>query len=94
MNEKSLSIAFGDSLKEESLSCIGDLVEAGLDAFMKEGLLKEIPIISTAISLYKIGDNILERYNYKKLVVFLNEINNGIVDNQKKNRISTEVPKQ
>jgi hypothetical protein len=84
MEEKSLSIAFGDSLKEESISCISEYAEIGLDAVMEDGILKDIPIVSTAVALYKIGDSIKERHNLKKLLVFLNELNNGIVDDQKR----------
>ena len=84
MEEKSLSIAFADSLKEESIACIGEYAEIGLDAVMEDGVLRDIPIVSTAIALYKIGNSIKERYNLKKLLVFLNEINNGIVDEEKR----------
>ena len=84
MEEKSLSVAFGDSLKEESIACTSDLAEVGLDAVMEDGILKDIPIVSTAIAIYKIGSSIKERHSIKKLLVFLNEINNGIADEQKR----------
>lgn len=84
MEEKNLSIAFADSLKEESISCIGEYAEIGLDAVMEDGILKNIPIVSTVIAVYKIGSSIKERYNMKKLLVFLNELNNGILDEQKR----------
>ncbi len=84
MEEKSLSISFADSLAEESISCIGEYAEIGLDAIMEDGILKDIPIVSTAIAIYKIGNSIKERHNLKKLVVFLNELNNGITDEQKR----------
>lgn len=84
MTEKSLSIAFADSLKDETMSCISEYAEFGLDAVMEDGILKDIPIVSTAIALYKIGSSIKERHNLKKLLVFLNELNNGILDEQKR----------
>lgn len=84
MEEKFLSIAFADSLNEESISCIGEFAEIGLDAVMEDGILKDIPIASTAIALYKIGDSIKERHNLKKLLIFINEINNGIADEGKR----------
>ena len=84
MEEKSLSVAFGDSLKEESISCISDLAEVGLDAIMEDGILKDIPIVSTAIALYKIGSSIKERHNLKKLLMFINEINKGVADEGKR----------
>ena len=84
MVEKNLSIAFADSLKDETMSCIGEYAEIGLDAVMEDGILKDIPIVSTAIAIYKIGGSIKERHNLKKLLVFLNELNNGILDEQKR----------
>ena len=84
MKDKSLSISFADSLAEESIACISGYAEIGLDAVMEDGILKDIPIISTAISLYKIGSSIKERHNLKKLLIFLNEINNGIIDEEKR----------
>lgn len=84
MEEKSLALSFVDTLAEESVSCLGEYAEIGLDAVMEEGILKDIPIVSTAISLYKIGSSINERHNLKKLLIFLNELNNGILDEQKR----------
>ena len=84
MKENSLSIAFFDSLKEESIACISNLAEVGLDVIIDDGILKDVPILSTAVAVYKIGSSIKERNNIKKLIVFLNEINNGIVDERKR----------
>lgn len=86
MEEKTLSIAFADSLKEESISCIGEFAEIGLDAIMDDGILKDVPILSTAIALYKIGGSIKERHNLKKLLTFLKGINQGINDTTKRER--------
>lgn len=83
--ENTLSISFADSLKEESLACIGEYAEIGLDAIMEDGILKEIPIVNTAIALYKIGNSIKDRHNLKKILIFINAINNGIVDEEKRN---------
>ena len=84
MEEKSLSTSFADSLTEDIVSCISEYAEISLDAIMKDGIVKDIPIVSTAITLDKIGSSIKERQNMKKLVVFLDEINNGIVSKEKR----------
>lgn len=83
-NEKTLSLALSETLKSESVACISELAEVGLDSILEEGLFKELPIISTAVAIYKIGGSIKDRHNLKKLMVFLNEINNGIADEQKR----------
>lgn len=82
MNEKSLAISFGDSLTEEVSGLVGEYAELGLDALVEEGLLKDVPIVSTAVAVYKIGKSIHERHHVAKLVSFLNEINKGIVDEE------------
>ena len=78
MDEKSLTIAFGDSLTDKSVDCLSSLAEVGLDSIMEDGLFKDVPILSTVVSLYKIGGSIKDRHNMKKLITFLNEINNEI----------------
>ena len=82
MNTSSLSNALSDTLKDKTLSCVGDLVEVGIDGVLDDNLLKEIPFISTAISVYRIGRSIAERHYIKKLAVFLESIASGIADDK------------
>lgn len=84
MDEQSLAISFNDSLTSDVSDCVGEFVEIGLDSIMDEGLLKEIPFISTAVSIYRIGKSIRERHHIKKLAAFLNEINHNIADDEKR----------
>ena len=74
MREPSLALSFSDSLASNITDGIGEIVEVGLDTIMDEGILKEIPIVSTAISLYRFGDSIRERHHLKKLAVFIDQI--------------------
>lgn len=80
MEEKSLSLSFGDSLTKEISDCVGKFVEVGIDSIMEDGLLKDIPFISTAISIYRIGKSVQECHHIKKLASFLEEIQNEVVD--------------
>lgn len=75
MKEDSLLVAFSDSLKEETVTSVSELVEVGLDSILEDGLLKDVPLLSTTIALYKIGSSLKERHNIKKLIAFLDEIN-------------------
>ena len=84
MDEQSLALSFSNSLTEEVSGITGEYVELGLDALVEDGLLKDIPIVSTAVAVYKIGKSIRERHYVAKLISFLNEINNGIVDREKR----------
>lgn len=78
MREQSLAVSFGDSLAKEVAEVVGGYAELGLDALLENGLLKDIPIVSTAISIYRIGKSVREKHHLAKLIVFLDEINKGI----------------
>lgn len=93
MDEKSLTIAFGDSLTDKSVNCISSLAEVGLDSIMEDGLFKDVPILSTVVSLYKIGGSIKDRHNIKKLIAFLNEINNEIPNEQEREKYKKKFQK-
>lgn len=78
-NDNQLSISFGESLSEHTMALVADLGELGLDGNFSEGLLKDVPFISTAISFYKIGQTIREKYHIQKLIEFINEMNRGVL---------------
>lgn len=70
-----LSKSLAESISEEATTCMSGLLEVGLDSMGADGLVKDIPIISTAISIYRIGSTIKERHYVKKLVHFIDEVN-------------------
>jgi len=49
-----LESAFNDSLKSEILLTEADLGEVALDSFLDSGIVKDIPLLNTVISLFKI----------------------------------------
>jgi len=51
-----------------------DYAEIGLDSIFEEGIVKDIPILRTAISLAKIGFNVRDRIYIKKILGFLAQI--------------------
>ncbi len=77
-----LSQSFSDSLTDETIDCLSDIMEVGLDSILEDGIVKNIPFISTAISLYRIGHSVNDRHNLKKLALFLDKINQGIQDDK------------
>ena len=84
MQEQSLALSFSNSLTEEVSGIAGEYAELGLDALVEDGLFKDIPIVSTAVAVYHIGKSIRERHHIAKLISFLNEINKGIADEEKR----------
>ncbi len=86
MIEKTLSIAFGESIKDNTVGLVSDYAEIALDSVIEDGLLKDFPIISTVVALFKVGSSVIDRHNLKKLYIFLNETNKGIVTEEKREK--------
>ena len=80
-----LSKSLKDSLSPEFESIISNAAELGIDALLEDGVLKDIPFISSAISIYRIGKSIKERHNLKKLICFLDELNKCSLDENNRN---------
>lgn len=60
MENRNLPDALCDSITDEAKSAVADILEAGLDSIFEDSLLRDVPILSTAASLYKIGHSIKE----------------------------------
>lgn len=72
MSDSSIEISLIDTLKESELTAIAaDTVELGLDRIIDEGLLQDIPVVSTVINLVKAGANVRDYFFTKKLLKFL-----------------------
>ncbi len=59
--------AFNDSLKSEILLTASDLGEVALDSFLESGIVKDIPLLNTVISLFKIGHSVGDAFYIKNL---------------------------
>lgn len=77
-----LPSAMQESITEETSDILSNIAEIGLDAIMNDGFLREVPILSTAVSLFKIGNSLRERHYIKKLASFVLALNNGIADDR------------
>ena len=60
-----------------------DYGEVALDSILEDGILKDVPIISTVISGVKTALAIRDKRFVKKTLVFLQEINSGHADPEK-----------
>ena len=76
--------AFSESIARNVLEMISDIGEVGLDSFISNGVLKDIPMISTAISLFQMGVSVRDKHYVRKLEQFIYEINIGIEDETKR----------
>lgn len=89
MNENSIVESFSASIVNNAVDMGSELAEVGLDSILEDGTLKDIPFISTAIGVYKIGATIKERHYIKKLARFIDAFNKGIDDDDMRERIKS-----
>ncbi|KOY87380.1 hypothetical protein AD998_15615 [bacterium 336/3] len=57
-----------------------DITESGIDLLIKNEILKEIPIIKSIVGVFKLGISIKDMFFLKKLLRFLNEINDTTLE--------------
>ena len=74
------------SITEECSELVSSIAEVTLDSVLEDGLLKDIPIIASAISIYKLGTSLRERHEILKLYHFVKALNNGMQDEQQREK--------
>lgn len=74
---------FEKSLFNESKDIVSEYIEVGIDSFLNDGILKEIPIVSTIVGVLKIGKNVHDRNLLKQTLTFINEFNTNRVNEDK-----------
>jgi hypothetical protein len=75
--ENSIDKSFKDSVaSDKALDIAKDFLEVGLDSLLKDGLLKDIPIIGTVIGFGKIAWSIKDKQTLKKIAIFLSRLSN------------------
>lgn len=81
-----LSFSMSQSITEECSELVSSIAEVTLDSVLEDGLLKDIPIIASAISVYKIGASLRERHELMKLYYFVKSFNNGMQDEEQREK--------
>lgn len=74
---------FANSLIVSAEDGIKDCIELGIDSFIEDGILKDIPIVSSIVSGLKIAKNIYDRNLLTRTIEFLEELNNGTISKDK-----------
>lgn len=88
MKEKNKSLT--EVIKSNDIENISaNLSETLLDSFLNDGVLKDIPLISTIIGLSKTGFKINDALFAKKIIYFINEIEH--ISNDKVNEMINEI---
>lgn len=70
-NIASLSESMELTLDKGNLSVLGDLGEVAIDAVLDDGLLRDVPILSTVVGVGKCIRNVSDVLFAKKLIAFL-----------------------
>lgn len=87
---KKLSNSLEETIKDTNLQDVtADLAETFTDAILKEGLLKDLPIIGTIIGLTRVTISLNERLLIKKLIYFMSELKT--IDADKRRRLIEEI---
>jgi hypothetical protein len=80
-SQNNIQDSFNASLVDSNLENLGtDFLELGIDSLLQDGLLREIPIVSTIANLSKVGANIQDRFFLKKILSFLAKLKNVPID--------------
>lgn len=89
-NIKQCSDALTTSLIDSDLSGIpADLLETSIDQYLDEGVLQDIPIVKTFMGLIKTGRNIKDKLFLKKIITFLQNLQD--VDVKKRQEMIEEI---
>jgi hypothetical protein len=80
-----LSKSLESSLKKDNLNnLITGIGEVGLDSIMENGVLRDIPVISTLLSSIKTVGNVRDALFTKKLISFLTELADISIEKRRK----------
>lgn len=77
--------SFDITLKDTDLGNLAiDLTELGIDSLLNEGIIRDIPVISSLVNLAKFGANIHDKLFIKKILSFLVGLKDISSDDRKK----------
>lgn len=94
-NPKNIEEGLVDAIAKSDVKSIGiDIAELSLDALMKDGLAKDIPIVSWLFAGYKIYDTISDRILAKKILNFLSGVEEASQEKRQEFITSLENPKK
>ena len=72
MKKNELAISLPESIGTELTTIQGNLMEIGVDSLLNDGVLKDIPIVSSVLGIVKTGVAVKDHLYVKKLLRFLN----------------------
>jgi len=83
-SEKELSASLKETISNSELSRIGtEIAEITIDSIMKEGVLRDFPIVGALVGVWKTGVAVNHHLFLKKMLLFLSE-SSKLSDNARK----------
>lgn len=82
---------FKESLFNDSSEVLSEYIEIGIDSFINDGVLKNIPIVNTIVSVLKVGKNIHDRNLLKQTLTFIDEFNKNNISEEQLNNYKNEI---
>ena len=83
--QNNIQDSFDITLKDTNLENIAvDVSEVGIDLLFDGGILRDVPIVGTLVSLTKFGANVRDRLFLKKILTFLSQLKDIPVEQRKK----------
>lgn len=81
--ENGLTDNFEKEIFNTTFNLSQNYAEIAIDTLISDYALKEIPIIKSLVSFYKIQSSIVARHNVKKILIFLNEFHTNEIEPKK-----------
>lgn len=91
MNKDSLIPSFRKSIFEVGGDIGTEILELGIDQLIENDIVQAVPVVGSIVKIGKGLMGVKERHLIKKLMVFINKINSGEVDNEKLIQHSNEL---
>lgn len=63
---------------------IKDISEMGIDSFLDDGIVKDIPLIKSVFAVYHMGKSIYAHHMYRQLIAFLKGVDAGSIPETKR----------
>ena len=63
---------------------IYDISEVGIDSFLNDGVLKDLPVVNSIFSFYHMGKSIYAHHICRQLIAFLKEVDAGSIPEAKR----------
>lgn len=82
---------FEKSLFNDFKEALSDYLEVGIDSFIKDGILQDIPIVKTIVTVLKVGQNIHDRNLLKQTLTFINEFNQNDIGEAQLNNYKEKI---